>query len=382
MEANQRLEALLASAPIVHFVFDRAGVVTLHEGSYGALGDRGVALGRSVLSDFAELPWLQPQARRALAGEMFADTVPVGDAWLALRYIPLRGGDGAVSEVVVFGVDVTARQRRAQELVDSEERYRRLAEATFEAIAIHDGRRVLDANARMSEMFGYSLEELSRLGPLELAAPASRALVASRIAAGSEEAYEALGQRKDGSTFVGELRSKQMTYQGRPVRITAIRDVTARRRAEQQRDEHLARAEAARATAEAALGIRDEFMSIAAHELNSPLTTLKVRVEQLAAMVRQPGIDGARAGELLDVCVRQVNRLARLVRELLDVTRIRSGSSPSSARRSTWWSWCTRWWRGSATSCSARARRWRCARRRRWWASGTAGGSIRWCSTS
>lgn len=71
---------------------------------------------------------------------------------------------------------------------------------------------------------------------------------------------------------------------------------------------------------------RDEFLSIASHELKTPLTPLKI---QLQTLQRDLGKDGAISAERLrkslDVCNRQIGRLTKLVDSLLDVSRISTG---------------------------------------------------------
>jgi PAS domain S-box-containing protein len=70
-----------------------------------------------------------------------------------------------------------------------------------------------------------------------------------------------------------------------------------------------------------AIALRDEFLSIASHELNTPLTPLKMQLDSL----RRGRFPAGRVAEKLDSASRQVTRLTRLVSELLDVSRIRSG---------------------------------------------------------
>lgn len=73
---------------------------------------------------------------------------------------------------------------------------------------------------------------------------------------------------------------------------------------------------------ETAVRLRDDFLSVAAHELNTPLTSLKLTVQALACRrERSPGSDKS----ALAVADRQVRRLTRLVDELLDVTRFNAG---------------------------------------------------------
>lgn len=54
----------------------------------------------------------------------------------------------------------------------------------------------------------------------------------ANITSGVEEAYEAVGMRKNGESFDIEIRGKSSTYQGKAVRMSAIRDITERKRAE------------------------------------------------------------------------------------------------------------------------------------------------------
>jgi len=123
--------------------------------------------------------------------------------------------------------------RAAEKLRESEERFRSLSRASMEAVVIHDGKKVLDANRKAAAMFGYSLEELRGMNPLDLAAPESRKKVGENIRRGYRRTYEAVGLRKDGTKFPGKLRGKPLSYRGKPARVAAIRDVTAEKRYEE-----------------------------------------------------------------------------------------------------------------------------------------------------
>jgi signal transduction histidine kinase len=73
-----------------------------------------------------------------------------------------------------------------------------------------------------------------------------------------------------------------------------------------------------------ALRSRDEFLALASHELRSPLTPLLVHVQALLRTMRDGHVDPDRAARGLEVAIRQVQRLARLVDQLLDVARIQA----------------------------------------------------------
>jgi signal transduction histidine kinase len=78
-----------------------------------------------------------------------------------------------------------------------------------------------------------------------------------------------------------------------------------------------------------ALRIRDEFLSIASHELKTPLTALQLQL-QLAA--REAAAAGRAEPRWLTGAQRQVKRLDTLVSQLLDVTRIRADRLPLERR--------------------------------------------------
>jgi signal transduction histidine kinase/CheY-like chemotaxis protein len=75
--------------------------------------------------------------------------------------------------------------------------------------------------------------------------------------------------------------------------------------------------------ARAAIAARDEFLSVASHELRTPITALQLRLQ---SMRRRGGFEGdERLAKTLEIADRQVRRLDRLVTSLLDVSRITTG---------------------------------------------------------
>ncbi|XXX75763.1 HAMP domain-containing sensor histidine kinase [Sorangium sp. So ce134] len=73
----------------------------------------------------------------------------------------------------------------------------------------------------------------------------------------------------------------------------------------------------------AALAARDEFLSIAAHELRSPLNALLLTIHRIKLRIPPDG-SFPELDRLVDMSQRQVDRLTNLVQNLLDVTRIRA----------------------------------------------------------
>jgi signal transduction histidine kinase len=82
--------------------------------------------------------------------------------------------------------------------------------------------------------------------------------------------------------------------------------------------------------ARAAVRLRDEFLSVASHELKTPLTSLKLSVQSLIeqAPVVANAAEGARLARSFELAERQVRRLEKLINNLLDVSRIAVGRFP------------------------------------------------------
>jgi signal transduction histidine kinase len=77
-----------------------------------------------------------------------------------------------------------------------------------------------------------------------------------------------------------------------------------------------------------AIQVRDEFMSIASHELKTPLTPLKMQVQQFERLLTKGDerpLERERLQKFIHLWKRQLERLSRLVEELLDVSRINTG---------------------------------------------------------
>ncbi len=129
------------------------------------------------------------------------------------------------------GADEYKRMRR--ELRELKERFRALSEASFGGIAIHDRGIILDCNKGLSDITGFSRDELVGMDGLMLVAPAWRDHVMQNIVSGYDKAYDVEGLRKDGSFYPLEIRGKNIPYHGRTVRVTEFRDITGRRQLEE-----------------------------------------------------------------------------------------------------------------------------------------------------
>lgn len=153
----------------------------------------------------------------------------VFDAELEARDIEHQG-----EQVRIVAIrDVTERKRAEQALKESEETNQRLADATFEAIFFSEQGICTNQNSTAERMFGYTLHEAIGKPGTDWIHLNYRGLVKHKIMSGSTEPYEAVALRKDGSTFPCEIQAKTAIHGDREVRITALRDITDRKRQEE-----------------------------------------------------------------------------------------------------------------------------------------------------
>ncbi|MBD1944396.1 response regulator [Coleofasciculus sp. FACHB-712] len=129
--------------------------------------------------------------------------------------------------------------------------------------------------------------------------------------------------RKDGSRFWGSgivtsLRDESGQVQGL---AKIMRDFTDRKQAEEERTRLLARAQEACTQAESANRMKDEFLATLSHELRSPLNAML----GWTSLLRTRKFDAATTARAIETIERNAKAQARLIEDLLDVSRIIRG---------------------------------------------------------
>ena len=341
-QSQTTLNAFIASSPIGIAFFDR-DLRYVHANDALAAID-GVPLsehlGRTVwevIPQWASIvaPILQQvmQTKQPLLNqEVVVATNPSGVVRHALvNYFPVYLPDGEVLGLGVTSMDITERRRTEQALRRSEERLRISQELSLDAFTILDSVRdetgaIVDfvwtyLNPKAAELLQRPVENLIGQRLLEVL-PGDRAktelferyvrVVETGIAHDLELSYNTNG-------IMGWFRNMAVKLEdGVAISLT---DITQRKRSEAEREQLLLREQAARAEAEAANRIKDEFLAVLSHELRSPLNPIL----GWSQLLQTGKLDQQASRRALETIERNAKLQTQLIEDLLDVSRILRG---------------------------------------------------------
>jgi len=214
--------------------------------------------------------------------------------------------------------------RPNETLRTSEMRYRRLFESARDGILIlnADTLRITDVNPFMFELLNYTRDEFMEKELWEIGVFKDKAA--------SQEAFRELQltgylryenlplQTKEGKLREVEFVSNVYDEGSHRVIQCNIRDITDRKRAEEERKLLLESAQAARAEADVANSIKDEFLATLSHELRTPLTSIL----GWSHLLDNGKLDEEAAKRAVETIVRNAEAQKLLIDELLDISRI------------------------------------------------------------
>ncbi|HVM45889.1 MAG TPA: ATP-binding protein [Candidatus Thermoplasmatota archaeon] len=252
------------------------------------------------------LPWLLPDmpAAFALVPSLFVGTT----AFLV-----------AVSSAV-RGADTQQRIQAEAALRVGEERYRNLVESSPDGIVLVSEGRIVYANVAAARLFGAeAAQKLVGLAPLkDLVIPEHVEAVQQRMQAIERGEHttplEIRVRRVDGKVVDVEVMGAPAMHNGKPADQTIVRDIRARKEAEEARRQIEKLEEVSM--------LKTQLLNMASHELNTPIAALRLQLHMLKLGGVEEDPRRAKAFTLLD---RNVERLATLVKDVLDVARMQSG---------------------------------------------------------
>lgn len=334
------LAALLESLPVVvfhldrdlrHLYVNRAVKDVLGFGPERLLGRRA-----SEVEGASEIAaGFEAKAREVLASgepkrhDFKVDTL-AGARFFESLLLPAYGRDGRVESLVGITTDWSERKQVQDDLQASEERYRALIAQVrnYAIFAVDLQGRATTWNEGVESVLGWSREEFIGLPVENLFAPEDIARGAHRLelqraAEEGSATNDRWLRRKDGSPlFATGMTNRVVDPAGHVVGFSKVlRDRTAWKLAQDERDMLLESERKARQEAEAANRLKDEFLATLSHELRSPLNAIVGWVHVL----RRHTEASPEIARGLEVIERNARAQTQIINDLLDMSRIMTG---------------------------------------------------------
>jgi PAS domain S-box-containing protein len=286
-------------------------------------------IGRRMLEFVPEIPgpWLPNYGHTAVTGESarFAGEYRTLKRWFDVY--AFKVGDSDSRKIAVLFSDITGRIEVERALRESENRYRRLFEASGDGILILDfkERRITDINPFMLELLDYPRDhfigkELWEIGLFKDQAESQAALGALRDRGSIRYADRPLLDR-NGRPHSVEVIANIYHEDREPVIQCNIRDISERKRWEDEREAHLINEQSLRMEAEGANRAKDLFLATLSHEMRTPLNA----IVGWMSILRSDGCTEEDLNEGLEVIDRSTRAQVQLIEDVLDVSRIVSG---------------------------------------------------------
>jgi PAS domain S-box-containing protein len=243
--------------------------------------------------------------------------------WNDLHVAAVRDETGALTHFVGIQSDVTERVQALATLRESEARFRGVWESTQDAMVLTDPEGViLAANPAYGELYGIAPAALvgGSFGAVMPEGERAAAVATYRDrfhAPASQRAYDLRVRRADGSEREVEVRSDFVEIDGeRQAMISAMRDVTDRKRLEQSLRRALEAAQAATRT-------KSLFLSMMSHELRTPLQAVLGYADLL--LLGPPESLTSEQREDLEYIRQGATRMMGLIEQMLDLSRMEAG---------------------------------------------------------
>lgn len=213
--------------------------------------------------------------------------------------------------LAILNIDDITERKRSEEAL---QRYRLIADNSRDIMLFirrSDGK-IVDANVAAVKAYGYTHEELLNLTILDLRAADTLEQAAIQLSIADDRGllFETFHRRKDGTTFPVGVSSQGSTINGERMLISVIRDITQRKRYEQELLQ-------AREEAEAASLAKSQFLASMSHEIRTPMTVFLGALEHLLQIDQNP-----QRRQLLTLADQAARRLHALIDDVLDFSRI------------------------------------------------------------
>ncbi len=197
-------------------------------------------------------------------------------------------------------------EQQSRELLETDERYRNLLNASFETLLVHKDGTIIDANPSVEQLIGYRPDEIIGTSVLDYIEPIYHTQVIASYRNNVIDPYEILLRHKNGMAIHVEIRGKAQWYRGQWVRVAAIRDVTERKVQEELGVER------------EKVRVLQNFIANLSHDLRTPLSVINTSIYLIDRLAQDP----ERQHHHIDVLQSQAVRMQRLLEDLISMARL------------------------------------------------------------
>ncbi len=153
--------------------------------------------------------------------------------WVKVNVSAYSKEKGVPDSIIGIVEDISKEKVAEKALFESEDRYKKLSDLSFEGIVLNDNGIIIDCNERFLKMSGYSRDEIIGSDLIDLLSDKSTVEQVKRKMTTSVP-FETVGRTKTGEIISVELENRYVEYGEDLLRVTAFRDITQRKKNEQE----------------------------------------------------------------------------------------------------------------------------------------------------
>ncbi|MFC1829197.1 PAS domain S-box protein, partial [Thermodesulfobacteriota bacterium] len=322
-ESEERFRELADLLPVSIYEMDDSGKLTYaNRGAFDQFGYTQGDLNQGV----SGFDMIAPEDRKKSMQNI--QRIVSGEQLGLQEYIALRK-DGSTFPVLInsapithegknvglrgFIIDVTDLKKTEEALRESEEKYRNLVERANDGVIMVQNGKVQFANPVLAKIFGFTVEKMINTSFLDYVFPDERPRIADLHKQRLQfedvpEMYEMMGLHKNGRRIDLEINAALITYQGEPVTLSFVRDITDRKKTEIDRRQK-----------ETLQGIV-ELAGAICHELNQPLQA----ISGISDLLMMDVDDDSPIYENVQAIKMRVYRMAEITRKLMSITQYKT----------------------------------------------------------
>lgn len=162
---------------------------------------------------------------------------PDGKVW-SIKGYPIKNSNGSLTSIVEIIKDITEQKKIEKELQESEKKYRQLLNGMNDTAWVIDFEgNIIEVNDAAVEALGYSREEFRSIGLTGIDSnlePEKIKALAESMSVNKMQVFETVHTSKGGKKIPVEISSSLVTYKGKQAILSIARDITKRKRTEEQ----------------------------------------------------------------------------------------------------------------------------------------------------